>query len=212
MSDYISEGIERGRNPNATARQIVGVYNRATKKREGGIVGLRSDQMKAVQAARDELANPGSLRAYLRRTARDKRYDRTVKKAIREKRALTAADIDKITKRYADRLLAVRGKLIARTETQRAVHMGAHRAYQQLIETGAISENQIRKVWKATGDIRTRDSHMAMSGDSVGFSERFQSPVTGGLLLHPGDPDAPASETANCRCWMQYRIDRRPNV
>ena len=190
----------------------MGTFSRATGEREGGLLGLSAKQMEWVQSARDELADPDRLRDYLKRKKRDRRYDRTVAKAIREGKPLTAQQRETMARRYADRLLAFRGEAIARTETQRAVHAGNARAFAQLIETGAVNPNQVRRIWRSVSDKRTRDSHFALHSQSVGYGETFESPITGARLRYPGDPDAPAAETVNCRCWMETRIDFLGNI
>ena len=47
-----------------------------------------------------------------------------------------------------------------------------------------------------------RKTHAAMSGDIVRANEYFQTP-DGNRLLYPGDPNAPASETINCHCYIR---------
>jgi len=50
----------------------------------------------------------------------------------------------------------------------------------------------------ATGDGRTRDSHLAAHGQVVDVDKPFE--VGGAELMHPHDPAGPAKETINCRC------------
>lgn len=209
----ILEGQAQGKNPRNTALDIIGRYDRAKKRRTGGIIGLTSQQAGFVSSARAELSDPRTMSAYLRRGRRDKRYDRTVAKAIREGKRLKQADVDKIAGRYADRLLVYRGEVIARTETQTAVHAGNREGYQQLIDTGAVTAQQVRKVWNATLDRRTRDNHVVLHGTSIGFNEPFTSP-TGAQLQHPGDTSlgATGEDTIQCRCWMETRIDFLSNT
>ena len=130
----IQDGIERGKNPRATALEIVGRMNRATGRREGGLIGLTSNQTAYVYGKRDEtgvLVQRGAVQqlqdldpAYFNRKRRDARFDRTVSKAIREGKRLSQADVDRITGAYKDRLLGYRGEVIARTETLAALQAG----------------------------------------------------------------------------------------
>ena len=202
------EGMEAGENPRATALSIVGRLNRATGRREGGIVGLTSQQAGYVRAARGELQDPASMGDYLGRKLRDKRFDRTVAKAIRDGRALDDAEARKIADRYADRLLAHRGEMIARTETLSALHHAQNEAMQQLIDTGAVDASQVTKTWSATMDNRTRDSHFAMNGQKHRFDQAFTTPRNQ-LMKFPHDDSLGAGpeEIINCRCTMNVRVN-----
>jgi hypothetical protein len=70
----------------------------------------------------------------------------------------------------------------------------------QALEAAGVSG--LGKQWLATGDERTRESHMAVNGEIVKPQERFSN----GLLC-PGDPDGAASEVYNCRCSMRTVLD-----
>lgn len=60
---------------------------------------------------------------------------------------------------------------------------------------------EMEKIWKATSDTRTRDSHAALDGESVGIDEEF-----GNGLMYPGDPNGDPSEVYNCRCTLTYKV------
>lgn len=206
------DGLAQGRNPTQTALDIVGRVSRATGRRTGGLIGLSGKQIEYVLSARLELASgdPKLLRKYLERGLRDKRFDPTVRRAIKAGKPVTQADISNLTARYSDRLLKHRAEAIALTETGQAVHAGKHEGMRQLIDTGAIQEEQIKRTWDASGDSKVRDSHNAMDGQKVsGLSTPFTSPETGAQLMHPLDSSlgAPASEIIRCRCFENIRID-----
>lgn len=59
----------------------------------------------------------------------------------------------------------------------------------------------VKKVWKATLDNRTRDSHIALDGVSIPINERF-----GNGLQKPRDPDGSLAEICNCRCRLGYDV------
>lgn len=203
----IEEGITKGRGPRDTALDIVGRVNRATGKREGGIVGLNAPQTKAWLRAGDELdaLDP----AYFERKLRDKRFDPMVKRAIAEGKPLSKADRERVLNRYSDRLLKHRGDMIARTETIASLNAGRDQGIKQLIEAGNITEDQVMKVWDSTGaDGRTRDTHLAMEGQRKRLAEPFITPMDH-RLMHPGDATlgAPGSEVINCRCLVRYDLD-----
>lgn len=63
-----------------------------------------------------------------------------------------------------------------------------------------------RKVWLATLDSRTRDSHQHMDGKSADVDEKFPNG-----LMYPGDPAGPPGEVYNCRCTLIYEYDGYPN-
>lgn len=193
------------------AREVVGRINRATGRREGGIIGLHSQQMGYVANMRAELADPATMANYFTRARRDKRYDAIVRKAMAEGRAVSKADIDRIAGRYADRLLALRGETIARNESINALRAGQHEGYRQLVESGAVRDDQIIRKWSSAHDSRTRHDHLAMDGQTIrGLSVPFTAP-DGSMLAYPGDTSlgASARETIQCRCQAQYQIDRK---
>lgn len=208
MRETLQAGLEAGRNPRGTALEVIGRIDRASKRRTGGIVGLTRGQAGYVAAARAELADPDLMANYLTRARRDRRFDGIVRRAMRDGRPVAQADIDRIAARYSDRLLAYRGDVIARTETLTSLSAAREEAMRQLIDTGAIRADQVTKVWRATGDGRTRDTHQAMNGQKARIDGLFTTP-TGFRMAHPGDTShgAPGSETIQCRCYMEFKVD-----
>lgn len=204
----VTAGIDDGRNPNAVARDIIGTTNRATGRRDGGILGLTEREAGYVVNARREIEelNPG----YFTRAARDRRYDPMVRKAIEAGKPLTQADLDRIIRRYSDGLLIRRGDRIARTEALQALNAGRYEAMQQQVERLGLSTSDIVATWQSARDIRTRDTHRAMRGAEAAFGQPFRSP-SGALLRFPGDRalGAPAAECINCRCSVTYVLKRR---
>lgn len=79
----------------------------------------------------------------------------------------------------------------ARTETGRFMNIARTDAYKELEKLGA----KITRVWIATHDSRTRDTHAHMDGERAGVDEEFSNG-----LLYPCDPRGEAEETINCRC------------
>ncbi len=204
----LSEGLERGQNPRATALEVVGRVNRATGRREGGIVGVTAAQERYVARARQELlsGDPTQLRAYLDRERRDKRFDRTVLAAIRSGKPLPADAVARMIARYADRLLDLRGEMLARTETMIALGKSRDDAIRQQIEAGKIREEDVTKIWRSAGDNRVRHTHRSLNGKSVPLDGTFHS-VSGAVLRFPGDPQAPIAEISGCRCRVEYKVD-----
>lgn len=89
-----------------------------------------------------------------------------------------------------------RARLIALTETTRAANAGH--------EAGAYdSQIRLEKVWIATRDTRTRDTHRAMlSSKPIGPNELFS--VGASRMRYPGDPAGGAREVVRCRCVVAY--------
>ena len=203
IRETIDEALREQRGYRAVTQALVG--KTVGNERQGGLIGLHSNQARAVRAARVDLEQLDSR--YFRRARRDRRFDGTVAKAIREGKPLSNADIDKITGRYAERLLRLRAETIARTEGNKAMNAGRSEAIVQMVESGKIPPEAVSVVWKSTPDIRTRESHVALNGVQVPWGGFFVSPVTGALMRWPHDENAPAAETVNCRCSAEFKID-----
>lgn len=204
----ITRQISDGVAPRKVAIEIAGRAVNGT--RQGGFIGLSNAQLGYLDNAKAELTDLDS--DYFSRKLRDRRFDGIVRRAIKDSKPLSQADIDRISARYSDRMLKHRADTIARTESITALRAGRHEGIQQAIEQGAIAQHSVKRVWSATDPVkggRTRDSHVDMDGQVVdGMNVPFVSP-NGAKLLHPGDSSlgAPASETVACRCYGEYVVD-----
>lgn len=187
----MTQGIQEGLNPRGMATRF------------RGSLGLTEYQQGIVERYRQQLQ--AGNRAALTRQLRDRRFDRTVSRTFRDGRQLTEEQIDRMSDRYRQRWIKHRAETIARTESLRAVHQGNDLAFAQVIEDGMVQPDEVIREWIATGGTRTRDSHRAMDGQQRKVNEPFVS-GNGYRLKYPGDIDAPASETINCRCVVGTRI------
>lgn len=205
----LTEGMAQGRNPRNVALDIVGRINRVTGRREGGALGLTQTQERYAAKALEELrsGDRAALQNYLTRVRRDKRFDRHVLKAIEDGKPIASDTASRMVGRYKDSLLQLRGETIARTEAIASLNQSQVEAYRQAIDTGTVRPQDVRKVWVATKDKRTRDSHRELDGESVGINERFSNG-----LDYPCDPAGPVEEVANCRCTMLTRVDHLANL
>jgi hypothetical protein len=99
-----------------------------------------------------------------------------------------------------------RADTIARTETVGAYVQGDMAGAQALGDKGPVE-----KVWVATVDARTRESHQAAHNQVVAFAGAFD--VGGVQMSAPHAPGAPAGEVVNCRCYVEflYAGDARPD-
>ena len=61
--------------------------------------------------------------------------------------------------------------------------------------------NSITKIWMATLDNRTRDSHAALDGAEIALNEIFDNGCS-----RPRDPNGALSEICNCRCSLKYGV------
>ena len=92
----------------------------------------------------------------------------------------------------------------ARTMITQAECGGRQDSYENLAEQGVIQ----KKVWIATPDDRTRESHIDIDGEEVDIDDTFSNGCA-----YPADPSGDASEVYNCRCSMRTHIIgiRRPD-
>lgn len=208
VRETLEEGFAEGRNPRNLALDLVGRYNRQTKRREGGVVGLGTREAGWARSARQRLRTLDPR--YLEMSLRDKRFDGIVRRAIESGDPLPAATVEKLVNRYRDNALRHRGENIGRTEALQALNKSEWLSIKQSIETGDLSENAVTRVWDSAGDMRVRPSHAAMDEQKVkGLDEPFVSPLTGARMLHPGDTSlgAPGREVIACRCRVRVEVD-----
>lgn len=206
LRETIGSQLSQGINPRKIAVQIAGPIGPGNM-RQGGFIGLSRPQVGYLASAREELSALDA--GYFTRKLRDKRFDPLVRKAIADGKPLAQADIDRISARYADRLLKHRADTIARTESITALRAGRREGIQQGIEAGAIKADAVKRRWDATLDSRTRPDHTAVHGQEV---DGMQTPFTlpdGSRMLYPGDTSlgASASQTILCRCYDEYVVD-----
>lgn len=187
------DGIRRGLNPIAQARNF------------RSSIGLTSRQQTAVENFR-RLLSTGSSEA-LQRQLRDRRFDPTVRRAISGDLVLTDAQVNKMVGRYRDRFIKFRSEVIARTEALRAVHEGVEQSFSQAIANNVVDAETLQRTWHTARDARVRDSHSTMNGQQRPFGEAFLS-GSGNSLRFPGDINAPASDTIQCRCAVSTRVQR----
>ncbi|MFC3628210.1 hypothetical protein ACFOM8_01985 [Paracoccus angustae] len=209
----ILAGFQQGQHPNRIALDLAGRLNRGRNQeqnqRTGGIVGLSEPQQAYVASMRDRLlsGDPAEMRKVLDMTRRDKRYDAIVEKAIKDGKPLSQEDAARLTGRYADRLLALRGETIARTETGMAVMAARMDSFRQgLAKTGYPVEAVTRKWRHGGGGLEPRLLHIQMNNKTVqGMTTPFVLP-DGTMMMHPLDPAGGAKHVANCTCNMEINI------
>jgi uncharacterized protein with gpF-like domain len=109
---------------------------------------------------------------------------------------LGAKEAAQLLRDHVASLTPGRALLIARTEIVAGSNYGSF--------IGAESTGlDLLKVWLATSDARTRDTHRTANGQAVEMKELFT--VGGYPAKYPGDPQLPSAEVINCRCAISYR-------
>lgn len=211
IRQVLDAGLTAGKNPRTVALDIIGRISRITGRREGGVIGLTSGQERYLANAVRELQSgtTADLMNYLTRQARDARFDPVVRRAIMDGTPIDAATRQRMIDSYSNRLLKVRGDTIGRSEAIEAMNKAQQEVYIQATEKGIVKQSTIKKEWDATGDSRTRDSHMMLDGSRVGLDQPFRSPATGALMMYPGDRSlgAHGEDTINCRCRVRYVVN-----
>ena len=181
------EGNERGLNPRAIARNI------------RNSIGLTEYQAGIIRNYTEELSGDfPSLRA-IGRELNDGRFNSTIRRANRNREALTQQMIDRMVRRYQERWIAFRAETIGRTEGLRTLNIGIEEVYNTAIESGQFDDFTVNREWFTARDERVRSSHASIQGQIVAFNQAFTTGA-GNTLRYPSDPQAPVSETANCRC------------
>jgi hypothetical protein len=200
-----------------TAGITTGIGPREQARSFRDVIGLTARQAQAVVNYRrllERVGNPDESEASqaesLTRRLRDGRTDRTVQSFIRRKRRLPRAQIDRMVARYSERTVKYRAEVIARTDGLRSVHQGARATYAQMIERGAIDPARLEREWHTSIDGRERLSHRVMHHQLRGWDEAFDS--LHGPIMYPGDPEAPAEETIQCRCLVTVRLKANRRV
>lgn len=207
---HLTDGMARGVNPRTSALDLVGRINTATGRREGGVIGLTASQERWVARYAAELASdaPG---AALARELRDKRFDATVRRAVASGEPIPADTRARMVTAYRNRALRFRAEALARTEAMTALHASQDEAMRQAIQSGAVDQQAVLFAWRTARDKRVRDTHKSMEGQTQPYGVPFRS-GSGAAIQYPGDPDAPASERINCRCFREPIIDFLANV
>ena len=205
----LTQNMANGVSPRKAALNIVGRINRETGRREGGALGLTSQESQYADRALAQLTSgdPAQMREYLNRSARDRRFDSAIVRAIDDGKPVSASDAERITNRYRDILLRKRGERIARTELLGSLHAAQSEGTQQLIDSGQITPDQVSEEWDAANDEDTRESHANADGQVKGQDGTFS--IGGYRMRYPGDSSlgAPASEIINCRCRVRQNFD-----
>lgn len=107
-----------------------------------------------------------------------------------------SARVDEVLSATATPRWSNRSVVVSRTEALGALNAGRHDAFQAYAEE--TDDGTLERVWLATSDARTRDSHRDADGARAALTTPFT--VGGVPLMFPGDPTGPPAQTVQCRC------------
>lgn len=93
----------------------------------------------------------------------------------------------------------------ARTAMTAAQNSGRMERFKEAEKLGI----KFKKLWIATLDNRTRDSHQDLDGETAKPDEPFELGKI--KIMYPGDPKADPSEVYNCRCTLGTVLDDYPS-
>lgn len=163
-------------------------------------IGLTPYQTSTVESFRVALMqlDPRALD----RKLRDRRFDKTLSRAIETNEPLSGEQINAMVDAYHRRALALRARTIARTEALRATSYGGLARAQEILDEHP--ELDATKRWLATKDERTRDTHRNLDGQEVDGMQTPFITTAGNQLRWPIDENGVAAETINCRCTLQF--------
>ena len=196
IQTVLADAARMGQAPAATARIL-----RQT-------IGLTPNQASQVINYRRQLEtlDPRAQQ----RALHDKRFDKTINRAIETGTQLTDDQINRMVDNYQARYIALRATTIARTEGVGAANNGHVEAVRGFLDQNP--EFTVIKTWIATDDSRTRQDHRELDRKAVvGLDTPFRA-GSGDLILWPHDPDAPARQVVNCRCTLSTQIVPRASA
>ena len=173
------------RSTTLTETQVVEAYERIDHD-----AAYRQARDDYVQTERDKAARaPAQVRDRL-----------TLAVAKAEKAAPETADPITVRREAAEAVLAAGGSDMR--EIARAAGHDSGAVQNHAVVTAAAAndsdDDPLDKVWIATVDSRTRDTHWAADGQRAPLAGTFT--VGGEALRYPQDPAGSPAETARCRC------------
>lgn len=198
VQDIVYRGTIEGRSSAAMARDIIG----RGKDNAGSRVGLTVQQSQYVDNMRVDLQNLNGR--YFTREQRDRRFDASVRAAIKDGKPLSESDINKITGRYAEKFEKYRATDIARSETRMAVASGQAEGYFQLQSSPEVDRVTVRWQHNTGSQKEMRADHLAMDGEIHDLGDPFIMD-DGTEMLYPHDPNGGPEQNANCRCSPFFR-------
>jgi hypothetical protein len=133
----------------------------------------------------------------LNRLLRDKRFDRTIAKAL-DGDGLSEAQIEKMTDAYRNRWKAHNANTVARTTTLQSYKAAQELTWQQARENGVVPPNaRLFKTWIQIDRPTKRDEHIPMHGETRPIDEAYSN----------GD-QIPGEGDFNCGCISRITVEK----
>ena len=157
------------------------------------LVGLTETQARRIQDFRAKLLN-------------QQRIDRLSQDAGEEITPLKDGEIEALVDQRVSQMIDARADMDARNFISQIDSTGRMAVINQILDDNP--EATAEKGWRSRRDDRVRRTHTqheGMDGQWRPLDGYFNSP-SGARLFQPHDPSAPISETANCRCFLLYRV------
>lgn len=136
---------------------------------------------------------------------KDKAWNRKQIAGAVTRAVIQGESIPKLAKRIAEETGETNMKAMTRY-ARTAMTAAQNSGRQEMLERAKGMGIKAKKVWMATLDSRTRDSHAALDGEAVETDKKFSNG-----LMYPGDPNGPPGEVYNCRCTLVYEYEGFPH-
>ncbi len=181
----LNDSISRGVNGVELGRQL------------RSVIGLSPNQESYIENFRRSLAGEPGYGSPFDRVLRDRRHDARIKAALEGGKPLTPAEIEKFTQDYRRGWVNRNAETWGRTLSRNALRVGQRSTWDQAIERGDLSEEEIEKTWiHYDPQPDPRPHHQAMHGETVAFRQNYSN----------GDSYAGEHDSWNCHCVDVYQI------